>query len=294
MQRIPRSNILVSVKQLKDLVDSTSSNHRVLDASWHLPNTGKVAKAEYLEKHIPGALFFDIDDCADKTTSLPHMIPNAKGFEQYVGALGINNNTQVIVYDNHPQFGLFIAQRVWWMFRLFGHQNVSILEGGLPKWLSEGGAVTADVPDVQKEVFSAQFDEKLVKFYENIEKNIDSGEFQLVDARPDGRFKGIAPEPREDTKPGCIPNSLNVPFMACLNVDDRTVKTNEELEALFKSSGVDLTKPLAVTCGSGISSCVVALAAYLCGKEDVALYDGSWTEWYRRAPANLKKNVPSD
>ena len=190
---------LVSVKWLKNMIASKTANHRILDASWHLPNTGRNAKAEYAESHIPGAVFFDIEECADKNTSVPHQIPSADSFGSYVGSLGINNETYVTVYDNNPKFGLFSAQRVWWMLRLFGHQpsKISILEGGLPKWLSEGGEVTDKVSDIQPQNYKAVFNPSLVKNYEDIEKNITTAEFMLVDARPDGRFKGIMPEPRD-------------------------------------------------------------------------------------------------
>ncbi|XP_059145290.1 3-mercaptopyruvate sulfurtransferase-like [Physella acuta] len=282
---------IVSVKWLKDIL-SSSSKFRILDGSWHLPNTGRIAANEYKEKHIPGALFFDIDECADKSTNLPHMIPSPQEFGDYVGSLGINNDTQVIVYDNNPQFPIFSAQRVWWTFRLFGHKKVCILEGGLPKWLSDGGQTTNETVSVSKEKFVVHFNKHLVKSIEDIKRNIEKPEFTLVDARPDGRFKGEAPEPRPDTKPGCIVNSINIPFMNTMNLNERKMKTPEELKKLFQDSGIDLNKPLVASCGSGISACILALSAAMLGKEDVAVYDGSWTEWYHHAPAQLKLNVP--
>ncbi|GFR84732.1 sulfurtransferase [Elysia marginata] len=278
------------------MIASKPGNHRILDASWHLPNTGRDAKTEYAESHIPGALFFDIEECVDKTTFVPHQIPSSDGFATYVSTLGINNETHITVYDNNPKFGFFSGQRVWWMFRLFGHNptKISLLEGGLPKWVSEGGEVTSKVTDdIQTQTYKASFDPTLVKNYEDIEKNVSSSEFTLVDARPSGRFQGVAPEPRDDTKPGCIPNSKNIPFYAVLN-DDRTMKSPEELKAIFQEEGIDINKPFVCSCGTGISACVLALAAHLCGNDNVAIYDGAWTEWYHRAPAKLKLNVPED
>lgn len=291
---VARSTI-VSVKWLKNVMSAKSSNHRILDASWHLPNTGRDAKAEYAEKHIPGALFFDIEDCSDKSTSVPHQIPTAEGFAAFVGALGINNDTHVTLYDNNPRFGFFSAQRVWWMFRVFGHNpnKLSLLEGGLPNWLSEGGEVTDKIPDIQPQTYRASFNPALVKSFEDIEKNVANPAFPLVDARPDGRFKGIAPEPRADTKPGCIPNSKNIPFYSVLN-EDRTMKSPAELKAIFQEAGINIEKPFVGSCGTGISACVLALAAHQCGNDEVAIYDGAWTEWYHRAPTSLKLNVPED
>ncbi|GFN98344.1 sulfurtransferase [Plakobranchus ocellatus] len=285
---------LVSVQWLKQKISSKINNFRLLDASWHLPNTGRDAKVEFAQNHIPGALFFDIDNCAVEDTDLPHMIPSAQVFENYVGGLGINNETHVVVYDNNPTFPLFSAQRVWWMLRLFGHENTSLLEGGLPKWLAEGGEVTQEVTPIQKQTFTAKFNPALIKYYGDIERNISASAFTLVDARPQGRFQGIAPEPRDDTKPGCIPGSKNIPFLALMNAEDRTVKRPEELKAIFQEAGIDIEKHFVVSCGSGISACILALAAHLCGNDDVAVYDGAWTEWYLRAPAELKLNVPKD
>lgn len=293
MQRGGKS-ALVTTKWLKNLLGSSYSRHRILDASWHLPNTGRIAGEEFKEQHIPGALFFDIDDCADKSSDLSHMVPSPEVFENYVGSLGINNDTHVIVYDNNPQFAIFSAQRVWWTFRIFGHEKISVLEGGLPKWLSEGGPVTSDTITVQKEQFKAKFYPNHVKSFSDIENNIKSSEYLLVDARPAGRFKGTAPEPRPDIKPGKIPKSINIPFMDTLNLEDRTMKSVPELKKMFENTGVDLSKPVIGTCGSGISACLVALAAFECGKDDIAIYDGSWTEWYLKAPSELKENVPTD
>ncbi|KAI8797204.1 3-mercaptopyruvate sulfurtransferase [Biomphalaria glabrata] len=285
---------LITVNWLKDLISQTGvlSKYRILDASWHLPSAKRDAIKEFKEVHIPGAQFFDVDECADKSRNLPHMIPSVKVFEEYVNNLGINNDTHVIVYDNNAQFPLFSAQRVWMTFRSFGHEKVSILEGGLPKWIAENGPVTEKIETVPIGQYKSNFNSNLIKQMADIMNNLKNSEFQLVDARPEGRFKGIAPEPRDDTKPGCIPKSVNIPFMNTMNLNDRTMKSPEELRQLFQSAGVDLDKPVVFTCGSGTTACVLALASYLLGKENFAIYDGSWTEWYRDAPPELKLNVP--
>jgi thiosulfate/3-mercaptopyruvate sulfurtransferase len=284
---------LVTAKVLNALIKENTSHRRILDASWHLPSAGRSAQLEYLESHIPGAVFFDIDECADKTTELPHMVPLAKTFEAYAGALGISNSTHVVVYDNHPEFPVFSAQRVWWTFRLFGHRNVSILEGGLPKWISEGQTVTKEKTRWRQETFKANFQPKLIKYYKDIERNIESPEFTLVDARSEGRFKGVSLEPRADIMPGCIPHSVNLPFTKLMDLEKRTMKSSQELRQLFQDAGVDLSKDVVATCGSGVSACLLALAGHLCSKDDISVYDGSWTEWFGRAPNHLKSNIPA-
>ncbi|XP_059142015.1 3-mercaptopyruvate sulfurtransferase-like [Physella acuta] len=283
---------LVSVKWLKEMMVSSTLKFRILDGSWHLPISGRNAASEYKEQHIPGALFFDIDECADKSRNLPHMIPSPEFMEDYVGALGITNDTYIIVYDNNPQFPLFSAQRVWWMFRLFGHTKISILAGGLPEWVSADGQVTSDVIHVPREKFVAKFNKNLIKTMDEVEKNIENPEFILLDARPGGRFKGQAPEPHPDTKPGSIVGSINIPFMNTMNLEQRVMKSPEELKQLFEDAGVDLTKPIVASCGSGVSACILALAASIAGKDDVAIYDGAWTEWFHYGPAQFKLNVP--
>ncbi|KAK0058916.1 3-mercaptopyruvate sulfurtransferase [Biomphalaria pfeifferi] len=284
---------LVTVNWLKELVSKGGkSAYRILDGSWHVPQAKRDAKKEFQEGHIPGALFFDIDECADKSRNLPHMMPSVKVFEEYVSNLGINNDTHVIVYDNNAQFPLFSAQRVWMTFRVLGHEKVSILEGGLPKWIAENGPVTDKIEVVPKGQYKGKFNSKMIKQMADIMNNLKSAEFQVVDARPECRFKGVAPEPRDDTKPGCIPQTINLPFMNTMNVKERSMKSPEELKKVFESAGVDLNKPVVFSCGSGTTACVLALASYLLGKENFSIYDGSWTEWYRDAPPELKLNVP--
>lgn len=189
---------LVTVKWLVDALKLSPRNLRVLDGSWHLPVANRNARLEYKAGHIPGALFFDIDECADqKANYCPHMLPSVSAFEEYVGKLGINNNTHVVVYDNNDTFPVFSAQRVWWTFRSFGHDKISVLEGGLRKWCSEGNPLASDIVQVPSETFKATFRPNLVKNFNDVEVNqFSKREFVLVDARPSGRFEGTQPEPR--------------------------------------------------------------------------------------------------
>lgn len=194
MNRIPT---IVSTKWLADKLAAGLKDLRIVDGSWYLPSMKRNTTEEYKQKHIPEAVFFNIDECIDTSTNLDHMLPEASCFEKTVGDLGINNKDHVVIYDSNETFGLFSAQRVWWTFRAFGHEKVSVLDGGLAKWCAEGRSVTSNVTKVTSDTFKANLCSNLVKSFEDIERNIESMKiFQLLDARPAGRFDGTAPEPR--------------------------------------------------------------------------------------------------
>lgn len=193
-------NAIVTVKWLVEKLAASPKNFRVLDGSWHLPSTKRNPRAEYAREHIPGAMFFDIDGCADQDTKLNHMLPKPAEFENYVGKLGINNDTHVVVYDNNDRFPVFSAPRVWWTFRVFGHDNISVLEGGLQKWKKNNNTVTDALVQVPTEKFTARFNPDLVKRFDDMTAWLKDHSFSLVDARPAGRFEGKAPEPR----PGAV------------------------------------------------------------------------------------------
>ncbi|XP_062348121.1 3-mercaptopyruvate sulfurtransferase-like isoform X1 [Cinclus cinclus] len=279
---------LVSAKWLSEAIKSQQAGLalRIVDASWYLPKMKRDPKREFEERHIPGAVFFDIDQCSDRTSPYDHMLPKANDFAEYVGKLGVRNDSHVVVYDGSDQ-GLFSAPRVWWMFRVFGHEAVSLLDGGLKNWQREGNALTSGKTQVAPSEFHASLDKSLVKTYEDVLDNLDSHRFQLVDARAAGRFRGVEPEPRDGIEPGHVPGSTSIPFTDFLT-ESGLEKTPEQIRALFQEKKVDLLKPVVATCGSGVTACHVALGAYLCGKPDVAVYDGAWVEWYMRAqPENI-------
>lgn len=265
---------LVETEWLAENLGSPSV--KILDASYHLPNVDRNADREYREKHIPGALRFDIDDVKDPDDPLPHMVPDADTFAAKVGALGISSGDHVVVYD---VYGMMSAARVWWMFRLFGHDQVSVLNGGLPKWLAEGRAVASGVETSPAVMFSAEFRPELVTDVPALLRNIDSKERAVLDARAADRFAGTAPEPRAGLRSGHIPGSQSLPFGNLLN-KDKTFLPAEQLRARFEADlGLDLSRPVSTTCGSGVTACILSLGLYLIGKEDVAVYDGSWSEW---------------
>lgn len=249
------------------------SGLRVVDASWHLPNSGRDAASEYRAAHIPGAVFFDIDRIADTDSALPHMLPDVDHFAQAVGRLGIDNDTTVVVYDS---LGLFSAARAWWMFRAFGHDRVAILDGGLPAWRDRGLPLEAGVVDPAPARFVAEFDSASVWALGDVRRNLETGRAMLIDARSPERFAGIAPEPRPGLPSGHIPGSLNVPFNAVTDPDTGRVRPPCELGALFDDPG---DRPVVCSCGTGVTACVLAFALHRLGHDSVAVYDGSWTEW---------------
>ncbi|XP_068108042.1 3-mercaptopyruvate sulfurtransferase [Hyperolius riggenbachi] len=282
-QLVPRA--LVSTRWLWDATRAGStlkSNIRILDASWHLPKTGRDGWREFKERHIPGAFYFDLDGCSDRTSPYDHMLPSADQFSEYMGKLGVSNSSHVVVYDA-SDLGSFSAPRVWWMFRVFGHPHVSVLDGGLRAWLREGHPVNSGKEPWPKPTeFQAKLDKSNVVGHEEIEEFTEKRNFQLVDARIEGRFRGLEPEPREGIESGHIPHAVNIPFPSLLT-EEGLEKSPEELKRIFQQKGIDLSKRLVATCGSGVTACHIALASFLCGKEDTAIYDGSWVEWYMRA-----------
>nr|XP_004650334.2 3-mercaptopyruvate sulfurtransferase [Jaculus jaculus] len=274
---------LVSAQWVAEALRSpgTSPPLRLLDASWYLPKLGRDARREFEERHLPGAAFFDLDQCSDHESPYDHMLPSAERFAQYAGSLGVSAATHVVVYDGSDQ-GLYSAPRVWWMFRVFGHSTVSLLDGGLRHWLREKLPISSDHSHPEPAQFRAQLDPSFIKTFEDMKENLKSRRFQVVDARAAGRFQGLEPEPRDGIEPGHIPGAMNIPFTEFLTKEGLE-KSPEEVRRLFQEKKVDLSQPLVATCGSGVTACHVALGAYLCGKPDVPIYDGSWVEWYMRA-----------
>jgi thiosulfate/3-mercaptopyruvate sulfurtransferase len=248
----------------------------VLDSSYKQPGITPMAREDYNSGHIPGAVFFDIDDVAEPDTSLPHMIPSAERFAQKMAERGIGNDDRVIVYDTA---GLSSAGRAWWMLRLFGHDNVALLDGGLAKWKAEGRPLETSAPKIPPRRFTAHFRSGLVRDKAAIWANIESRLEQVVDARAAGRFEGTAEETWPGRRRGHIPGSLNLPFELVTEPQSRTVKNAEELRRLFAEAGVSLDQPIATSCGSGVTACAVAFAAHLLGHPGAAVYDGSWSEW---------------
>ncbi|MET4102680.1 thiosulfate/3-mercaptopyruvate sulfurtransferase [Roseovarius sp. MBR-78] len=248
---------------------------RVLDATAFLPGTGRDARAEYEAAHIPGARFFDIDDISDARSELPHMVPPVEKFMSRLRAMGVGDGHQVVVYDTH---GLFSAARVWWLFRLMGHADVAVLDGGFPKWQAEGREIEDLPPVIRDRHMTVRRQNHMVRDVTQVSAATKLGDHEILDARPAGRFRGEEPEPRPGLRGGHIPGSKSVPASVLLN-PDKTMKSPEELRAVFAKAGVDLGKPAITTCGSGLTAAIINLALERIGKPDHALYDGSWAEW---------------
>ena len=248
----------------------------IIDATWYMPNEDKDAHAEYLDEHIPGALFFDIDEIADTKSTLPHMLPPPEKFSSRMRAMGIGDGSRIVVYDSR---GLYSAARVWWTFRVMGVDDVSVLNGGLPKWKREGLPLESGAPPNRTtRHFTARRNLELVRDLSDMKALLKDKSAQIIDARAPERFAGKAPEPRAGLRSGHIPGSYNVPFGKLLN-QDGTLKSAPELQRLFEQAGVDLNKPVVTSCGSGITASVLALGLAELGHRRTSVYDGSWAEW---------------
>ena len=248
-------------------------NLRVIDASWHLPTSPRKGDVEFREAHIPGAVCFNIDEIADVSVDLPHMLPKPDAFAKAMGELGLGDGMRFVVYDS---LGLFSAARVWWTLRAFGAKDVAILEGGLPKWKSEGRALVAGEAEPKPAVFTPHLDHSVVLDLAQVKAALASGQ-QLVDARPADRFEGRAPEPRPGLKSGHMPGALNLPYGEL--IEHGRLKPKEALISIIRAHGVDLDKPAITTCGSGVTAAIIGLAIAEAGGNFAGLYDGSWSEW---------------
>lgn len=270
-----RPEALVSTEWLAQHLDDPEVG--IIDASWHLPAQKRDAAAEYREAHVPGAAFFDIDEISDPESALPHMVPGAEDFAAKAGALGLGNGFRVVAYDSGS---MMASCRAWWMFRLFGYDDVAVLSGGLAKWRRENrplesGEAAAAVP----RALAVRFRPELVRSLDQMRENLRSRAAQVLDARSPGRFDATEPETRPGVRGGHIPGSANLHYARLMDPETGEFLPPAALAAAFEAGGVDLDRPAVGTCGSGVSACVLALGLHLLGHEEYAVYDGSWTEW---------------
>jgi thiosulfate/3-mercaptopyruvate sulfurtransferase len=265
---------LVSTAWLSERLDDPAI--RIADATWYLPTDGRSGRATYDSGHIPGAVFWDIDAIAREGDPRPHMLPEPEAFARHMERLGIGDDTLVIVYD---ALGLFTAARPWWMLRHFGHERVTVLDGGLPKWTAEGHPVTTAAPPARPATFTPRPRPGMVRDMAAMLKNLSSRVEQVLDARGAARFTGSEPEPRAGCRAGHIPGSANLHYDSLLGPGTKTVLPPDRLRARFEEAGIAFDRPVTTTCGSGVTACILALGLHLLGKHDVAVYDGSWSEW---------------
>lgn len=252
-----------------------ASDLRIVDATWFLPDSGRNPAAEYEGGHIPGAVFMDLAELADTNSALPNTLPPPEKFASRMQSLGLGDGSRIVVYDDSP---FKSASRAWWMLTLFGAHDVAILDGGIAKWKAEGRALETGKPTLRHRHFTVWQDDKGVKSKADMLANLHSKGAEVVDARSAERFEGATPEPREGMAAGHIPGSRSLPYSNLFNADG-TWKRGDELASAFADAGVDLAKPLITTCGSGMTAAVVLFGSRLTGKKDIALYDGSWSEW---------------
>ena len=268
------ADALVSTEWLAAHLDAPDL--RIVDGTFTLPGVKPTGRELYDARHIPGAVFFDIDEIADEHNPLPHMLPSPEKFAARMRKLGLGDGHKIVVYDSA---GLSSAGRPWWMLRVFGHRDVAILDGGLPKWQAEGRPVTDDIPVLRERHFTARLNSLLVRDKGQVLDNLTARREQVIDARSRGRFEGSAKEPRPGLRSGHIPGSLNLPYDALTDRETRTLLRAEALAALFATAGLERGTPVVASCGSGVTACALAFGLHLLGWPEAAVYDGSWSEW---------------
>lgn len=281
--RPPASRWLVSTEWLEGHL--TAPDVVVVDGSYYVPTMKRNARQEYLDAHIPGAVFFDIEEIADHATDLPHMLPKPEAFSSAVRDLGIGDGQTIVVYDG---IGLYAAARVWWTFRVFGAKEVFILDGGFPKWKAEGRAIEFGEVKRLPRHFTARMDHGAVAALNDVQTALATGTAQVVDARSAERFRGQAAEPRAGLRAGRMPGALNVPYQMLL--DDGRLAPPDRLAAAFAAGGVDLNKPIITSCGSGVTAAILTFALDALGTDQTSLYDGSWAEWGARQDLPVAKD----
>jgi thiosulfate/3-mercaptopyruvate sulfurtransferase len=248
---------------------------RIIDSSWYFPQEKRNAEQEFLECHIPGASFFDIDKIKDNDSDLPHMLPPSEMFNSTVRKLGIGDGHKVVIYDG---LGMRSAARLWWMFKVFGYSDVVVLDGGFPKWVKENRSTTVDLTEKEIRHLTIYEDKSIVADRDDVLRATKLNHCSIIDARSEGRFMGTAPEPRSGLRAGSIENSINIPYETLLN-EDFTFKKKREILDIFSKKGVVFNNYIITTCGSGVTAAVLYLALDEIGCSKISLYDGSWAEW---------------
>ena len=268
-------NSLIEIDWLKKNLNNPEI--KIIDGTWHMPGSGINGFDIFKEKHIPNAIFIDLDEVSDINSDLPHMMPDENYFSEKISSLGISNNDHLIIYD---MYGMFSAARIWFMFKAFGHNNISLLNGGFPAWLDSGGEVSNKINNLKTTIYKGKLNKLLIADYQQVLENLTNQKYLVLDARSPERFSGISEEPRPGMKSGHIPKSKNLYFNDLIDQDTKKFIKKEEIENLIKKSGIDINKDIICSCGSGVTACIIKFAIELISKnKNIKIYDGSWSEW---------------